>query len=388
MNIRFSDIAFNFARYITGLLFIFSGFIKANDPIGFAYKLEEYFNVFGLDFLNNASVTIAIILCGIEMILGALLLLGFWRKITIWGLLILIVFFTFLTFFSAYSGSVKSCGCFGDAIPLTPWQSFYKDLVLLILIGYIFLNQKKLMPVSEDRYTENIVTAAIIIISLGVGIYTFNFLPFFDFLPYKQGNNLPSLMEIPEGAVLDEFETIYHLENVNTGETKSMNDKMYLETEIWKDENWQIVGTPESRLINAGYQPPLYDLLITDSSGTDQTDVLLTRPGYHLLVVAYDLEESSIRGLKEIERLTDTLQQTLQIPTVLLTSSSAETSARIFETHDLDFTVLYADAVPLKSMVRANPGLILLKDGTVVKKWHYHVTPSIDRIKRKYLHGK
>src|SRR5690606_21108767 len=124
------------ARTFTGILFIFSGLIKANDPTGFGYKLEEYFHVFGTHFLNDYAVSLAVVICGLEILLGALLLLGFWGRKVAWGLLLLILFFTFLTFYSAFFEVVPSCGCFGDAIPLTPWQSFGKDLVLLALISF------------------------------------------------------------------------------------------------------------------------------------------------------------------------------------------------------------------------------------------------------------
>ena len=380
-----TPILYQIARFITGALFIFSGFIKANDPIGFAYKLEEYFIVFNLDFLQGISVGLSIALCGIEIILGAFLLLGLWKKLTTWGLLLLIIFFTFLTFYSAYFEAVKSCGCFGDAIPLSPWQSFYKDLILLLLIGYIFIARRHLTPLYTDHYTKNIVTAAVIIIALGIGIYTYNFLPFFDFLPYKNGNNIPELMEIPEGAQLDEYQTVYHLKHAETGAEKTLDDKAYVETGIWKDEAWVIVGEPESHLIKAGYQPPIFDLMISDSTGIDQTQALLQYPNYQLFVVAYDIQKASNRGLKEITALADTLEQRYNIPTYLLTSSSFSTASKRLDALGLDLKVLFADAVPLKSMVRSNPGLVLMKAGTVVKKWHHHLIPSLERFEKKYI---
>src|SRR5690606_32131957 len=158
-----------FSRLSTGLLFIFSGLIKANDPTGFGYKLEEYFHVFGIHFLNDYAVMIAIAICGLEILLGALLLLGFWRRTITWGLLLLILFFTFLTFYSAFFEVVTSCGCFGDAIPLTPWQSFGKDLVLLALILVIFFNREAIRPIISSKGTQIGLTVVLIIVSLGIG---------------------------------------------------------------------------------------------------------------------------------------------------------------------------------------------------------------------------
>src|ERR1700749_2178978 len=140
-----------FCRIGVGLLFIFSGLIKANDPLGFSYKLEEYFEVFHITFLNGLAVTIAILLCALEMILGFALLIGVRAKQVAWGLLLLIIFFAFLTFYSAYFKVVQTCGCFGDAIPLTPWQSFTKDLVLLLLILILFKNRDSIKPLFKPK---------------------------------------------------------------------------------------------------------------------------------------------------------------------------------------------------------------------------------------------
>jgi len=167
-----------------GLLFIFSGLIKANDPLGFSYKLEEYFEVFHLTSLNDLALSFAIILCALEMILGFALLIGARAVEVVWGLLLLIIFFAFLTFYSAYFKVVQTCGCFGDAIPLTPWQSFTKDLILLVLVLVLFVNRKNLKPLVNKK-AGDIALAASAVVSVGFGVYTYNFLPVVDFLPYK-----------------------------------------------------------------------------------------------------------------------------------------------------------------------------------------------------------
>ncbi|HQS53286.1 MAG TPA: DoxX family protein, partial [Daejeonella sp.] len=186
-------------RAIVGLLFIFSGLIKANDPLGFGYKLQEYFEVFHIAFLNDYATVFAILLCTIEIVLGALLLLGIRSRNVASGLLLTIIFFTFLTFYSAFFEVVTSCGCFGDAIPLTPWQSFSKDIVLLIMILYIYKKRNEIMPLISSERAQNWILGFILLISLGFGLYTYSFLPILDFLPYKIGNNIPSLMIMPPG---------------------------------------------------------------------------------------------------------------------------------------------------------------------------------------------
>ena len=192
------DFILGFSRLFVGLLFIFSGFIKANDPTGFGYKLEEYFLVFKLDSLNDYSTWIAVFICGFEIILGAFLLLGLYRRTVARGLLLLILFFTFLTFYSAFFEVVTSCGCFGDAIPLTPWQSFIKDIILLIFIVVIFKYRDRIQPLIPVGASRKLVVFLLILISFGTGIYTKYFLPFIDFLHYKEVNNIPEKMVLPE----------------------------------------------------------------------------------------------------------------------------------------------------------------------------------------------
>lgn len=378
-------IALNFSRWFVGILFIFSGLIKANDPLGFGYKLQEYFEVFHISFLSGWATGIAIILCVLEIVLGALLLFGFWKNQVIKGLLILIVFFTFLTFVSAAFKVVTSCGCFGDAIPLTPWQSFAKDLILLALIVYLYQNREKLNPVSTKPGVQSGLFSAVFAASLFFGTYTYNYLPIIDFLPYKIGSSIPESMKVPAGEAQDEFLIMYQLENKKTAETKKMSDKDYLRLEVWKDEDWEVVGTPEKKLIKKGYDVKIKDLFIADASGTDYTKELIENPYYNLVVVAYDLKETNENAIAETNALALNAAEQFNIRTVLLTSNSAQDADVFSKKMKLFMEVFYADAVPLKSMVRANPGVLLLKNGIVINKWHYHTLPSFDELTEKYF---
>ncbi len=374
-----------FSRIFTGVLFIFSGLIKANDTLGFGYKLQEYFEVFHIAFLHDYASAIAIILCTLEIVLGAMLLLGFYARKVALGLLLLILFFTFLTFYSAFFEVVTSCGCFGDAIPLSPWQSFGKDLVLLIFIVIIFVNRHRIVPVIAPQRAQQIIILFIILLSIGFSLFTYNFLPVIDFLPYKIGNNLPALMRMPPGAQADEFEITYNLKNKNTGETKTLTDKEYLKTEIWKDTNWEIFGEPTSRLVKKGYEIKIGDLKITDSQGTDYTNEIIENPYYNLVIVAYDLDGSNLKAIGDMNALAINAAENYNIRTVLLTSASAVGAAQFIEVNKLVMEVFYADAVPLKSMVRANPGLMLLKNGNVINKWHFHAVPSYSELAATYF---
>jgi uncharacterized membrane protein YphA (DoxX/SURF4 family) len=373
-----------FCRIAVGLLFIFSGLIKANDPLGFSYKLEEYFEVFHMTFLNGFALSLSILLCALEMILGIALLIGARAVQVIWGLLLLIVFFAFLTFYSAFFKVVQTCGCFGDAIPLTPWQSFTKDLILLLLILVLFVNRFKIKSLANKRTGDQLLIAATVL-SVGFGLYTYNFLPVVDFLPYKIGANIWDEMQTPPGAKPDEYEVTYHLTNIKTKETKVMSDKEYLKTAIWKDTNWEIKGNPESRLVKKGFEPKIRDLAIQDAQGNAYNKELLSNPFYSLVIVAYNLDETNGEAINRINALAMNLIQNFNTRTILLTSNAPESAQKFAKEHRLVSELFYADGVPLKTMVRSNPGIILLKNGVVINKWHYHNMPKFDDLVKTYF---
>lgn len=380
-----NKIALNFSRIFVGVLFIFSGLIKANDPLGFGYKLQEYFDVFHMPWLSPIATGIAIFLCVLEIVLGALLLFGFWGKKVATGLLAIIIFFTFLTFVSAAFKVVTSCGCFGDAIPLTPWQSFSKDLVLLVLIIYLFIHRSEILPVTKSEGQQKVGFIAVAVLSLAFSLYTYTYLPILDFLPYKIGNSLPDAMKIPEGAPKDEYLIMYKLKNKKTGEAKEMSDKDYLKTEIWKDNNWEIVGEPVQKLIKKGYEAKIKDLVISDASGTDYTKELIENPYYNIFIVAYNLNETNVAAIGKLNALTLDLTEQFNVRTVMLTSNSAQDAEAFSKHNKLLAEIFYADAVPLKSMVRASPGIVLLKNGVVINKWSYQSVPSLEKLKEVYF---
>ncbi|HAL83027.1 MAG TPA: DoxX family protein [Mucilaginibacter sp.] len=372
------------ARIFVGLLFIFSGLIKANDPLGFSYKLEEYFEVFHLPFLNGFALSLAILLCALEMILGFALLIGVRAVSIVWGLLLLVIFFGFLTFYSAYFKVVQSCGCFGDAIALTPWQSFGKDLVFMLFILVLFFNLKKIKPLFTAKTGDRLLIAAIVV-SVGVGVYTYSFLPVIDFLPYKVGANIPDEMKIPPGAKPDEYELTYHLKNKKTKESKVMTNTDYLKSNIWKENNWEVIGQPESRLVKVGYTPKIRDLSIADAQGNDYTKELLSNPFYSVIVVAYNLQKTDAEAISRLNVMAINLKTNYNTRTVLLTSNSPASAQAFAKEHNWVSEIFYADDVPLKTMMRANPGIFLLKNGTIINKWHYHSIPKYDELVKQYF---
>ena len=372
-------------RILVGLLFIFSGLIKLNDPLGFSYKLEEYFEVFHIIFLNPLSVFISITLCALEVILGLFLLAGFYAKKVAWGLLLLIVFFTFLTFYSAAFDVVKTCGCFGDAIPLTPWQSFTKDLILLVLIVYVFINKNGIQSISNQQKTIKTTSVVFIILPILFGLYSVTFLPILDFLPYKEGANIIESMKIPEGSPQDEFEIIYTLKNKITGEKKEINDKDYIATKIYADTNWVLESSSEPKLVKEGFQPKIKDLNVFDSQGVSYTQEIFDNPYYNLVAVGWKLDKTNKKALGDINALAINAKENFNTRSVFLTSNSPKDAEALVKELNLLPDVFYADAVPLKSMVRSNPGLMLIKEGVVIKKWPSTALPSYDDLVKNYL---
>ena len=382
---KIKNSSFWLARILVGLLFIFSGLIKLNDPTGFSYKLDEYFEVFHLAFLNPFSIFFSIFLCALEVILGLLLLVGLYGKKIAWGLLLLIVFFTFLTFYSAYFEVVKTCGCFGDAIPLTPWQSFSKDLILLLLIIYIFINNKKLVPLFKQESFKKYFSLSAIVIPVLFGLYTYTFLPIIDFLPYHIGADIPKSAVIPGGSAQNEYQINYTLKHKKTGEQKIMTDKEYLKTKIYENPEWELISSSDPILVKKGFEPKIKDLNIYNGQGVTYTAEIFENPYYNLVVVAWDLSKANEKAFGDINAIAIDAAEKFNIRTALLTSSSDHDAQIFAKRMKLMPDIFYADAVPLKSMIRSNPGLILLKNGVVINKWPSSALPNYQALADKYF---
>ncbi|GIV43568.1 MAG: hypothetical protein KatS3mg035_0691 [Bacteroidia bacterium] len=222
------------SRILVGLLFIVSGLIKANDPIGFSYKLDEYWQVFGMEWMSPMSLAISVFICVAEVVLGVAVLFGAQMVLVSWSLLLMIIFFTFLTFYSAYFNKVTDCGCFGDAVKLTPWESFTKDVVLLVFILIIFFYRNKVKSVFKSKVGD---WALILIATIATGYFSLhciNHLPVKDFRPYAIGKNIKEQMTLPEGAKKDIYEITLVYKNTVTGEVKEFSQTDY----PWQDSTW------------------------------------------------------------------------------------------------------------------------------------------------------
>ena len=350
---------YKIVAFLVGVLFIFSGLIKLNDPIGTAIKLEEYFEVFSASFwsgfsaLAPYSTIFSLIFCIAEIVLGVMLLLRYKSTLTLWLLLLLISFFTFLTFYSAYYNKVTDCGCFGDAIKLKPWESFTKDIILLVLILVLFVTRRGIK--ANRSNVASLITIFTIVISLGVGLYALMYLPFIDFRAYKVGVNIPKAMQ---AAAPVKYKYIMEKNGQTFEFTEYPSDTTY----VFKEA---VVTNPE-------VLPKINDYNLWNEEG-DQTQASLT--GTKLLIVFHTLDDVNPKETEAINKLLEELKGSDIQPMAVTSSGNDEFEAFRHEAQ-LSISYAFADAVMLKTMMRANPGLVLLKDGVMKGKWSWRNTPD------------
>ena len=362
------------AWFLLGALFIFSGLIKLNDPVGTALKLEEYFDVFAGDLpaldglfrsLGSSSRLLSILLTSLEVILGVALLLRWYLRQTLWVLLALLVFFTFLTFYSAALNKVTDCGCFGDFVKLTPWTSFAKDLFLLLLWFVVFSNQRFLRH-SFVRGTAGIMTMTFVTaIAIGIGVRALGHLPYFDFLPYKVGNNIGQLMKPAQPAR-------YNYTFERNGETKVFS--AFPTDTTWKYKSMQTLNSKEST-------PVITDFEVSDASGNSYTQELLK--GNKLVLIVQNTNKTDRDRFEEINKLLNSAGKSRKNITAITITSTSPGKFDTFR-HEMNIATPYyfADATVLKSMIRSNPGLIVLHDGVVRAKYHYHDIPELFEVEK------
>ncbi len=350
-----------FSRVFVGALFIFSGLIKLNDPIGTKIKLEEYFEVFASDFGSffeffiPFALPIGMLLIVLEVVLGVAVLLNYKMKTTMTIMLSLMVFFTFLTFYSAYFNKVTDCGCFGDAIPLNPWQSFYKDLILMVFVMHLFWYRSGYEPMLRARPSHFII-GGVTLISFMIGIMAILHLPYIDFRPYKIGNSIPQKM-IPEESPILEYTFERDGEEVTSLKFLSA------------DEGYKYL---DSRILNEkASTAKITDYQVVGTDGNDYTEESFT--GSKLFIIFYDTTFDNKDKMQQLSNLVDGLQNAEAM--VLTSAGEAEFEAYRHE-HQLAAPYYFLDATVLKAMIRSSPGIMLVKDGVVYGKWHYNDLPE------------
>ncbi len=362
-------------RILVGLLFIFSGLIKANDPSGLAYKMEEFFEVWHWYGLAPYALTFSILMIIFEIMAGVALLLGYAFRTFSILLLLLMVFFTFLTAYAVFSGKIRECGCFGDCIPLQAMQSFIKDIVLLVLVIILVLGRKHIHPLFSKPYTTSLMILALFISGF-IQWYALEHLPYVDCLPYKKGNNIWEKMQVPADATPDVYQTTYVLKNLKTGEDKEMVDQEYLSSGIWEDTTWQIVGDPVTKLVQKGTgQPAITDFKVTDYEGNDYTEALLKEPGYNFVLFIKDVTTANTRNMDRLRELIDQCVKS-NVGFYILSANNQEQTAAFVKAHQLEVDYFVIDGTVCKTAMRSNPGLMLIKAGTVKGKWSYNDYPK------------
>ncbi len=358
----------HFFRIIVGIIFIISGFVKTVDPIGFSYKLEEYFGpeVFNIPFLQNLALPLSIFFVILEIMLGVFLLLGIWKKLTVYSLLLLIIFFSFLTFYSAYFHVVTDCGCFGDALKLEPWTSFWKDILLLIMILVLLFGIKYITPLFPTKIGWSLIGISLIV-SCWIAYQGIAHLPLIDFRAYAVGKDLIKGMN--DGKP-EETSITYVMKNLKNNEEKKYTAEEYTNSDIWKDTlNWAIKDT-HVEVIKKGIQNSVNNLTI-DCGNQDGTQEILNDDKIAVFTVPF-AKDLSVIEKAALRKITSELAKKNTKFVILANDPGALSPVESCAT----------DQTTLKTINRSNPGLMILKKGVVVVKYHVNDFPTAQEIEK------
>lgn len=356
------------SRIFTGILFIFSGLVKANDPSGLSYKMQEFFEVWArdsslaslMDWFSSFSLEFSILMITLEIIIGVALLLGAWKKLVSWLLLLLMLFFTFLTGYAALSGKIATCGCFGDCIPLTSMQSFIKDLVLLVLVLIIFFGKKYIYPVFTAAFNFIIILVSCLLV-LGFQWYVMKHLPLVDCLPYKIGNNVLELRKMPANAVPDKKEYVFVYQKEGKKEEFNIS--------TLPDSTWEFVSR-EDIIIEKGKnnEPPIKDFYLNSFSGNDSTEAILSLDADYYLFFINGLGETQDRWLENFSNLYEVAKKNNR--KIYIVTPQVEAANQFFNVRNNYGLAIFAlDATAYKTAARTNPELYLMHGPVIKNKW-------------------
>lgn len=390
------------SRILVGLLFIFSGFVKANDPLGFSYKLEEYYHVFGLDFLVSSALFQAMFICVLEIILGFAVLIGTRMKVTSSLIMAMIIFFSLLTGYTAISNwffenpeagttqwfanlfsfnpkniyYMTDCGCFGEFIKLTPWQSFTKDLILLVFIIIIFIRRSHTRSLFSRNMQTNIIVSLSVLFTMFT-VYCYMYLPMINFLYWDDGNNVAELMVCPPDAPKDSVVMTFVYKVGEQETTFSYDDVMAMKV----PEGAEFVKQ-DRKIIREGCKPKIMGFTMYNPDNVDYKDSMLQNNDFQLLVVAYDLEHSRKRGMKAVSELAKEFIEKDGKKVWGLTGTTLEDAEKYRHEYGLIFDFYNVDPKMGKSMIRSNAGLILMKGPVVIKTWPARSIPSAEKVRK------
>lgn len=367
------------ARILIGITFIFSGFVKGIDPWGSTYKFTDYFNAMGMEWLLWAAFPLGVLLALAEFSIGVALLFNIFTRLFSWMALFFMAIFLPLTLWVAIKNPVTDCGCFGDALVISNWATFIKNIVLTILAIIVVIYRKDMNSLIGHRVSN--ILGLILILAYGIIVfYSYNHLPIFDFRPYKVGVNIPDAMTVPEDAPRDVYKNIFYYKNKNTGKVDKFTEDNY----PWKDTvNWAFDNI-ESKLVEEGYHAPIHDFRIETPDGEDITDFFMNDKNYVFMLVSYRLDKSDKDTQDNINDLANwALESGLSF--FCLTSTLPDESSVFAEETGAPYEFFNCDEITLKTIIRSNPGLVLLKGGTIVGKWHYNDIPTPEKFKQEFM---
>ena len=361
----------NIFRVLVGVVFIFSGFVKGVDPLGTVYRMQDYFAAFGMPWANPFALTLTIFLCMVEFIMGISLFFNLWIKGTSWILLPLMAYFTVLTFFDAFYNIVPDCGCFGEAIKLTNMQTFLKNVVLMVIIIQLFIWRKKFRSPYPLRF-QGWAMAFFVVAFTWMEIHAYRHLPIIDFMGWRVGKQVNIVNNQPIKFYLT-------FKNVSTGEEKEYQSPNYpwsdsLWTKQWKYKSQRVVDPNKDNAMN---------LRVENRNGEDITKGITDNPDFQFILVANNLSTANKDAFQKIIPL---YKQVIanEYSFACLTNALPAEIDRFRQENGIPFDFCSADDVVMKTMVRSNPGLILIKNGKVLAKWHYHDFPSYDKVMKKF----
>lgn len=358
----------NVCRFVLAVVFIFSGFVKAIDPLGTTYKIQDYLEAVGWgSFVHtSASFLFALLLAVIEFVLGVFLLFGFRRRISTAAVFVVMNVMTLLTLWLVWANPISDCGCFGDAIRLTNWQTLGKNICLFVAAASVFKWRDRIRPLVTKRFDWLLELYAFLFVG-GVMLYSWRNLPIFDFRPYRIGANIKAGMEIPEGKSPSVYETYFMLEK--DGRKKEFT------VEDYPDSTWTFVDS-RTVMVKKGYEPPIRDFsVIRQEDGTELTEEMLNDKNFSFLLIAPQLNRADDSSVDLINELYDYCME-YGYAFYCLTASADEDIRYWKERTGAEYPFAISDDTTLRTIIRSNPGLLLLKDGTVINKWSVNNFPD------------
>lgn len=367
------------ARILFGATFIFAGFTKLIDPLGSTYKFEDYFLAFDVDWMLGLAFPMAFIMNIVEFAVGVTILFGIKMRQSAWLALLFMAFFTPLTFYIALTDPVPDCGCFGDALIVSNWHTFYKNLVILAAAIVIFWYRNYFPPLWSKRKDWYLV-AVVFLIGAGLSIYCLRNLPIMDFRPWKVGNNVNELVT-PTEEVAKHYVVF---QNKETGEKQEYPADDY----PWDDpewaEQWEFVET-RSQVVQPYKEAQISNFSIIDKEGHDHTEAYMANPQPQFLLIVHDITAANSNAfVKRVAPLAKKASED-NVSFIMLTGSLFDQVKQVKEDYKITYPVFQTDAIELKTIVRSNPGLLLIQDGVVLDKWHHRNIPQYESIKKEHL---